>query len=76
VAAARAYDAAVWRLRPGEAPAWANFPDTCPPDVAAALAARSAVREEGCLGAAGGGRGGGGGGGGHDKGQEGGWVSA
>jgi hypothetical protein len=47
VAAARAYDVAVWRLRPGEAAAWANFPDTCPPDVAAALAGRSAVRRRG-----------------------------
>jgi len=35
--AARAYDTAVWRLKPREASVYANFKDTCPPDVAEVL---------------------------------------
>eukprot|EP00775_Hariotina_reticulata_P004771 gene4771-5021_t len=37
VDAARAYDTAVWRLKPREAAVYANFKDTCPPDVAEIL---------------------------------------
>jgi hypothetical protein len=36
--AARAYDTALWRLKPREARNYANFKDTCPPDVAEMLA--------------------------------------
>ena len=35
--AARAHDAAMWRLRPRDARAYVNFKDSCPPDVAEAL---------------------------------------
>lgn len=35
--AARAYDTALWRLKPREARNYANFKDTCPPDVAELL---------------------------------------
>jgi hypothetical protein len=41
--AARAYDTAVWRLKPREARNYANFKDTCPPDVAEALKAADKV---------------------------------
>ncbi len=34
VEAARAYDRAVWRLKPKEAKSYVNFKDSCPPDVA------------------------------------------
>ena len=43
-AAARAYDAAIWRLRPRDAGGYANFRDTCPADVAAALRRADKVR--------------------------------
>jgi hypothetical protein len=36
--AARAYDAALWRLKPREARNYANLKDTCPPDVSELLA--------------------------------------
>lgn len=42
--AARAYDAAVWRLKPREAGNYANFKDSCPDDVAQALTAADRVR--------------------------------
>jgi hypothetical protein len=42
--AARAYDVAVWRLKPREAANYANFKDTCPEDVTQALAAADRVR--------------------------------
>jgi hypothetical protein len=42
--AARAYDTAVWRLKPREARNYANFKDSCPPDVAEALKAADKVR--------------------------------
>jgi hypothetical protein len=35
--AARAYDTAVWRLKPKEARSYVNFKDSCPPDVAELL---------------------------------------
>lgn len=35
--AARAYDSAVWRLKPKEAKSYVNFKDSCPPDVAEML---------------------------------------
>lgn len=41
--AARAYDTAVWRLKPREARNYANFKDSCPPDVAEALKALDKV---------------------------------
>lgn len=41
--AARAYDTALWRLKPREARNYANFKDTCPPDVAEVLAALEKV---------------------------------
>jgi hypothetical protein len=41
--AARAYDTAVWRLKPREAGVYANFKDSCPPDVAEVLKATDKV---------------------------------
>lgn len=41
--AARAYDTALWRLKPREARNYANFKDTCPPDVAEMLASLEKV---------------------------------
>lgn len=41
--AARAYDTAVWRLKPREARNYVNFKDTCPPDVAEVLKAADKV---------------------------------
>lgn len=43
VEAARAYDAALWRLKPREARNYANFKDTCPADVSEVLAAMEKV---------------------------------
>lgn len=42
--AARAYDTALWRLKPREARNYANFKDTCPPDVAELLSTLEKVR--------------------------------
>lgn len=42
--AARAYDTALWRLKPREARNYANLKDTCPPDVAEMLATLEKVR--------------------------------
>jgi hypothetical protein len=47
--AARAYDTAVWRLKPREARNYANFKDSCPPDVAEALKAADKVRLQLCV---------------------------
>jgi hypothetical protein len=47
--AARAYDTAVWRLKPREARNYANFKDSCPPDVAEALKAADKVRLQLCF---------------------------
>jgi hypothetical protein len=41
--AARAYDTALWRLKPREARNYANFKDTCPPDVEELLASMEKV---------------------------------
>lgn len=48
--AARAYDTAVWRLKPCEARNYANFKDTCPADVAEALKAAEKVCRGQCRG--------------------------
>lgn len=40
--AARAYDMAVWRLKPVEATSYVNFPDQCPEEVRRLLASRGA----------------------------------
>jgi len=48
--AARAHDVALWRLKPTQAASYVNFPDTCPPHVADALAQADRVRGSGaCL---------------------------
>jgi hypothetical protein len=49
VEAARAYDAALWRLKPREARNYANFKDTCPEDVAELLASLDKVRACVCV---------------------------
>lgn len=43
--AARAYDTALWRLKPREASNYVNFKDTCPTEVAETLAALEKVRD-------------------------------
>jgi hypothetical protein len=43
--AARAYDTALWRLKPHEARNYANFKDTCPPDVEELLASMEKVSQ-------------------------------
>jgi hypothetical protein len=43
--AARAYDTALWRLKPREARNYANFKDTCPPDVEELLASMEKVSQ-------------------------------
>lgn len=45
--AARAYDAAMWRMRPRDARGYVNFKDSCPQDVAEALQRANKVRGAG-----------------------------
>jgi hypothetical protein len=42
--AARAYDGAIWRLRPRDARSYVNFKDSCPQDVAEVLQRAFKVR--------------------------------
>jgi hypothetical protein len=48
--AARAYDAAIWRLRPRDARTYVNFKDTCPGDVSDMLRRATKVRARGAAG--------------------------
>jgi hypothetical protein len=55
--AARAYDGAIWRLRPRDARGYVNFKDSCPGDVADMLRRASKVRRGRGVGWGGGGGG-------------------